>query len=213
MREQTIELIKRHKVISIVRGIPLDSMRKLAEALMRGGINLIEVTFAQDAPESWQDTCESIKLLNTMGICAGAGTVITLEQLEMAKNAGARYIISPNADEDIIRATRSMNLVSIPGALTPTEIVHAYNWGADFVKVFPVSTLGSAYIKAVSAPLKHIPLLAVGGITADNMGEFLKAGCKGVGVGGNLANAKLIAQGRFDLIEQCAASYAAQVNT
>ncbi len=210
MREQTIEQIKRHKVISIVRGIPLESMSELAQALMRGGINLIEVTFAQDAPESWQDTCESIRLLNDMGICAGAGTVIKMEQLELAKNAGARYIISPNADEDIVCATRSMNLVSIPGALTPTEIVHAYNWGADFVKVFPVSTLGIAYIKAISAPLKHIPLLAVGGIDCDNMSEFLKAGCKGVGIGGNLANAKLIAQGRFDLIEQCAASYTAQ---
>ena len=101
-----------------------------------------------------------------------------------------------------------LGLVSIPGAFTPTEISGAYQFGADFVKLFPVSALGPAYIKAIRAPLCHIPLIAVGGISSANMHEYIAAGCAAVGVGGNLANLSLIRSGAFDRIEQLARSYA-----
>ena len=207
MREDTIRLIRERKVIAIVRGLAFEHMEPFANALKNGGIQLVEVTFVQDDPASWAATCESIRLLNRLGICAGAGTVVTQEQLKLAAEAGANYIISPNTNEAIIRKTREMNLVSIPGAMTPSEIVSAYEYGADFVKVFPASVLGSAYIKAVRAPLKHIPMLAVGGISADNMRDYIKAGCLGVGVGGKLVSREWIEAGEFDKIEQAARAY------
>ena len=208
MREETIRLIRQHKVISIVRNLPFESLAPFANAVLYGGGRLVEVTFMQDDPRSWERTCESIRLLNGMGICAGAGTVLTERQLTLAHDAGARYIISPNTDEKVIRRTRELGLVSIPGAFTPTEISGAYQFGADFVKLFPVSALGPAYIKAIRAPLCHIPLIAVGGISSANMHEYIAAGCAAVGVGGNLANLSLIRSGAFDRIEQLARSYA-----
>lgn len=208
MREETIRLIRQHKVISIVRNLPFECLAPFAEAILRGGIPLIEVTFMQDDPKSWERTCESICLLNGMGICAGAGTVLTEQQLLLAHDAGAQYIISPNTDERLIRRTRELALVSIPGALTPTEISEAHQYGADFVKLFPAAALGPAYIKAIRAPLSHIPLIAVGGINQSNMHDYIGAGCTAVGVGGNLTSLSLIRSGSFDQIEQLARSYA-----
>lgn len=140
-------------------------------------------------------------------IIPGAGTVITLEQLQMAYDAGAQYIISPNVDVEIIRRTKELGLISLPGAMTPSEIVEAYKAGADFVKVFPVGNLGPAYIKALKAPLSHIPLMAVGGVNEKNAADFLKAGASGLGVGGNLVNKEWIANGEWEKITALAAEF------
>jgi len=137
-------------------------------------------------------------------MAVGAGTVTSVCDAEMACEAGAKFLIAPNTDEKVIRRTVELGMVSIPGALTPTEIVAAYNAGADFVKVFPAGNMGPGYVKAVCAPLSDIPLLAVGGINAQNAVEYVKAGCVGVGVGGNLANRKWIEAGEFDRIEEAA---------
>lgn len=211
MREDTIQLIQQRKIISIVRSLPLESLVPFAKAVQRGGIHLIEVTFMQDEPNSWERTCESIRLLNDMGLCAGAGTVLTEQQLRLAHDAGAQYIISPNTDENLIRRTRERDLVSIPGALTPTEIVNAYQYDADFVKLFPADTLGPSYIKTIRAPLRHIPLVAVGGINSSNMQAYIDADCAAVGVGGNLANLSLIRSNSFDQIERLARAYTIHV--
>ena len=122
----------------------------------------------------------------------GAGTVLTEKQVDMTKAAGGCFIISPNTDEAVIAHTRLEGMVSIPGALTPTEIVTAHKAGADFVKLFPVSSLGASYIKAVSAPLSHIKLLAVGGVTPENMDEYFAAGAVGFGIGANIVDKKLV---------------------
>lgn len=204
------ERIQEKKVIAIVRGLPPEQLRGLVEALYAGGIGLVEVTFNQKAPETWKDTVAGIRMIGEAfadRVIPGAGTVLTLEQLSMACDEGAKYIISPNADEEIIRATKALGLVSMPGAFTPTEIVRAYHAGADFVKVFPVGHLGPGYIKAVKAPLSHIPLTAVGGVNEKNAAEFIAAGAAGLGVGGNLVNKEWIAKGQWDRITALAQAY------
>ena len=142
-------------------------------------------------------------------MCVGAGTVMTVEQVRQAAEAGAEYMISPNVDEEVTRETKRLGKVSIPGAMTPTEAAFAYKCGADIVKLFPAGLLGAAYIKAVKAPLKHIPVTAVGNVNVDNCAEFIKAGAVGVGVGGSLVSAKLVDEGRFDEITATAQAYVA----
>lgn len=215
MGKTTAEVIRERKIIAIVRGLKPDLLLKLAEALYKGGIGLIEVTFAQNAPDTWGETASGIKSIREEfggEVLSGAGTVMSLEQLKMADDAGAKYIISPNADSAVIKRTKELGLVSIPGAFTATEIAAAYSDGADFVKVFPADGVGPAYIKALRAPLSHIPLMAVGGVNERTIADFLKAGCVGVGVGGCLVRKDLIAEGKFSEITDLARLYVAAAN-
>lgn len=212
MKQTIINAINEKKLIAIIRGVYGEDCINLARALHRGGIDLIEVTFDQANPELWKKTQEAISQINEVfegEVFAGAGTVVSTELVDLAYAANAKYIISPDADERVIQRTNALGLVSIPGALTPTEIKAAYKAGADFIKVFPTSVLGAAYIKAIRGPLNHIPLLAVGGVNEKNISEFLKAGVVGAGVGGNLVNKKLVAEGAFDQITALAQAYVA----
>ena len=206
-------LILEKKIIAICRGIYGNDLLELAASLSRGGISLIEVTFDQSDPENLRKTAEAIEILNTHRpeMQAGAGTVIDLAQLKAAKAAGARFIISPNTDTAVITATKEFNLVSIPGAMTPSEIASASQAGADFVKLFPASQLGVGFIKAVLAPLNNVKLLATGGINDKNLVDYLNAGCVGAGIGGNLCDKKLIAEKAFDKLEEIALRYTSQI--
>ena len=210
MREQLIQRVLDKKIVAIVRGVYGEDCVKLAQALYDGGIELLEVTFDQSKPDELNRTSDSIKLLvQRLGdkMVFGAGTVTTLEMLELAKNAGAKFIVSPDTNEEVIRATVAAGMVSMPGALTPTEIVTAHRWGADFVKLFPAGTQGTAYFKAVTAPLNHIRMLAVGGVNEKNIADFLAAGAVGAGVGGNLVNKTWIKNGEFDKITAVAKEF------
>ena len=209
MMNDTLEKIKKEKIIAIVRGISSGKIVDLAQALSKGGIKCIEVTFDQSSPEGIEETLRSIKALTDIDgdLCIGAGTVMNSEQVRMAKEVGARYINSPNTDEKVIKETKKLDMVSIPGAFTPTEVAFAYECGADIVKVFPGGLLGAAYIKALKGPLSHIPLTAVGNINEKNCADYIKAGCVGVGVGGSLVSKTLINEGRFDEIALTAAEY------
>ncbi len=203
MRNRIISEVLDKKVVAIVRGVYGEDCVRLAQALYEGGITLLEVTFDQSNPDGWHRTTDTITLLTqALGdkMTFGAGTVTSVELVELAKNAGAKFIVSPDAQEDVIKATVAAGMVSMPGALTPTEVTSAHRWGADFVKLFPVTSLGAAYIKALRGPLNHIRLLAVGGVSEKNAGEFLQAGCAGIGVGGQLVNKQWIAEGAFDKI-------------
>ena len=207
MREKVIQCILDKKIIAIVRGMEEQVILPLAEAFLAGGVGMMEVTFNQSRPDSFEATAKSIAALRSAfgeRMLAGAGTVITTAQLELAKKAGALYIVSPNADPEIIKRTRELGLVSLPGATTPSECVVAHNAGADFIKLFPASDLGSNYLKAIKAPLSHIRFLAVGGVNEKNIAEFLRAGADGAGVGGNLVNKEWIAAGEFDKITETA---------
>lgn len=207
MSQAVLDHICAEKIIAIVRGIPSTQIVSLAQALKAGGVSCIEVTFDQTAPEKTLASLRAIREAMGDTVCLGAGTVMTVEQVEQSVQAGAAYIISPNVDEAVIRATKKLGAVSIPGAMTPTEAAFAWQCGADIVKLFPAGLLGPAYVKALKAPLKHIPVTAVGNITVENCASFIEAGAAGVGVGGSLVSAQLVEQGRFDEITAVARAY------
>ena len=214
MREDVIKKTLEKKIVVIVRGVFGEDCVKLAQALYAGGIELLEVTFDQSKPEAFSRTADTIRqLVEVLGdkMIFGAGTVTSVELVQMAKEAGARFIVSPDTNEQVIRATIEAGMVSMPGAMTPTEIVAAHSYGADFVKVFPIGTLGAAYLKAVKAPLNHIKMLAVGNVTEKNIGEYMAAGADGAGVGGQLVNKEWIANGEFDKITALAKEFVKSV--
>lgn len=207
MRDQVIQAIETEKVIAIVRGVSPDQCMRVADALYAGGIRLMEVTFDQKNPASFRTTADAIAAIGKAyegRMLVGAGTVTTTELVELTAEAGGKYVISPDVNVDVIRRTRELGMVSLPGAMTPTEVMTAHRAGADFVKLFPAGNLGTAYVKAVRAPISHVKLLAVGGINEDNVADFLRAGMVGAGVGGNLANKKWIEAGEFDKITETA---------
>ena len=196
----TLEFIQENKVITICRKVYGEDLLRLAAALYEGGVKLIEVTFDQADPDCVEKTAEAIRSL-----CAafgdrmmfGAGTVLTREQVKAAAEAGARYIISPNTDASVILFTKELGLVSIPGAMTPSEIITAHNLGADIVKLFPSGYLGFSYIKDILAPISHVKLCATGGVNEENWGEYLDLGFAGAGISGRLCDKKCIAAGDF----------------
>ena len=214
MREDIIRKVHEKKLIAIVRGVYGEDCLKLAKALYKGGIELLEVTFDQSRPDRLSDTADTIRLLTKeLGDCMafGAGTVTSTEMLALAADAGAQFIVSPDTNEAVIRGTVAAGMVSMPGAMTPTEIMTAYSYGADFVKLFPAGNLGAGYLKAIRAPISHIPLLAVGGVNEKNLTDFLQAGAVGAGVGGNLVNKAWVAAGEFDKITETALAFTGQL--
>ncbi len=205
-----MEYLKRDRIIVIVRGLSAEHMLPFAKALHLGGIRMMEVTFDQQRPDTWQDTANAIRAVREVfegQMAIGAGTVLTLEQLELARQVGAMYMVSPNVDAKIIVKAKANGMGAFPGAMTPTEIVAAHQAGADAVKLFPAGSLGPEYVRAVKAPLSHIPLIAVGGITEKNCADFLAAGAVGVGVGGSIVNKKWIEAGEWDKITLLAQEY------
>ena len=196
-------------IVGMIRGCEPDVCLRLAEAYFKGGINMVEVTFNQKAPQTWKDTAAAIKAIKDTfndSVMVGAGTVLTEEQLKICEDAGGEFMVTPNMNASLIRKCVADGLMAMPGALTPTEAVEAYNAGAKYVKIFPAGVLGPGYIKAITAPLSHIPFLAVGGISPDNIADFIKAGCAGAGVGGNLTNKEWIKAGEWDKIAAVARS-------
>lgn len=186
----TFDRIVSGGVIAILRGIPEDKLIPLAEAITKGGVKNIEITLVHTNEETIKGSLEKINMLANSGldIFVGAGTVLTAEQVHLAKDAGANYIISPDAKESVIKETKKLGLLSMPGALTPSEIAMAYDGGGDIIKVFPANAMGPDYLKAVKAPLKHVPVAAVGGVNISNVQKYIDAGACCIGVGGALAN-------------------------
>lgn len=210
MRNKVIESIEKNRIITIVRGVKSDKLIPLAEAMYEGGIRLLEITYSANGSVSDEETAKNIEMLSKHfegRMFIGAGTVLTEKQVELTKNAGGQFIISPDTCENVIKKTRELCMVSMPGALTPTEIQNAHRYGADFVKLFPITNMGPEYVKAVKAPLSHIKLLAVGGIDENNMADYLKAGVCGFGIGSNIVNKKLVDAGDFAAITELAKKY------
>ena len=207
MRDTVIQWANKEKIVAIVRGIEPEKCLKVAQALYDGGIRMMEITYDQRNPDSWETTAASIGEIAKAfegRMLVGAGTVTTTHMVELTHKAGGLFIISPNVNTDVIRRTRELGMVSMPGALTPTDVVTAWEAGADIVKLFPISTFGPGYLKAIKAPLSHIPMMAVGGINEKNIADYLAAGAIGVGVGGNLANKTWIDAGEYHKITEVA---------
>ena len=193
-------------VVAICRKIYGEDLLFLAQALYQGGIRHIEVTFDQQESDPESLTSEAIMSLRKAfpEMHIGAGTVINEKQLLAAHEAGAEFIISPNVEPSLIRKTRKLGMLSMPGAMTPSEIITAWDAGANYVKIFPAANLGTGYIKAVRSPISHITMMAVGGISTDNFAEFLRAACCGAGIGGSLCSRKLIAERNAEALRETA---------
>jgi len=214
MREQVIQAVEKEKIITIVRGVPREKLIPLAEAMYAGGIRLLEVTYDATGKTSPEQTAERIGMLakHFAGrMLVGAGTVLAEKQVELTHAAGGLFIISPDANPAVIKRTRELGLVSMPGCLTPTEIQAAHLAGADFIKLFPITNLGIDYVKAVRAPLSHVKFLAVGGIHDGNMADYLRAGICGFGIGSNIVDKKLLESNDFDAIRALAERYTSLV--
>lgn len=200
----TIDRILEEKIIMIARNIPKDKLPALAEALYRGGIRLMECTFDASGKTPDEEIAASIAALVKQfegRMLIGAGTVLTEKQVRLTKEAGGRFIISPDVNEDVIKESGRCGLVSIPGALTPSEATAAHRAGADFIKLFPVGSLGAPYVKALCAPLSHLRFLAVGGVGLANARTFLDAGALGVGMSISAEDKDALARGDVAAIE------------
>lgn len=208
--QTTIDAIKAYKLVAIARRISSDRIVDVAKALYKGGIRLLEVTFDQSDPDCLLETPKMIRLVkDALGddLYVGAGTVLTKRQVKRAREAGADFCLAPDVNVEVIEKVKQLGMVSVPGALTPSEITQAYEAGADIVKVFPAGNFGTAYIKAVRGPISHIPLMAVGGVNLSNLKAFFEAGCMSAGIGGSLMDKNLISTGKWDELAALAARY------
>ncbi|MDR1321351.1 MAG: bifunctional 4-hydroxy-2-oxoglutarate aldolase/2-dehydro-3-deoxy-phosphogluconate aldolase [Gracilibacteraceae bacterium] len=214
MSARTLERILEHRIISIIRGVSARDLPALAGALRDGGIRCLEIAFDHSGAEDAAAVCRKIETLSRIfgdEMLIGAGTALTTEEARMAAAAGAKFIISPNVDPAVIRAAKEAGLASVPGAMTPSEALTAFQCGADIIKLFPADILGPAYIRAFRGPLPHIPVIAVGGITPRNIKSFFAAGAVGAGVGGGLANQALVDSGAYESISDLARQYTESV--
>lgn len=186
--------IDEQKLIIILRGIAKEKIPKIVKALYDGGARIIEVTFDQKDENTLADTAEKIRLMKSVGedLLVGAGTVLTVPQVEAARAAGAEFIISPNTDVSVIKRTKELGMLSIPGAFTPTEIMTAYNAGADYVKLFPITKEDIGYLKNITAPISHVPLICTGGVNPDTVELFLNNGAVALGTGASILKKELI---------------------
>lgn len=205
-----MDAILKNKLVAILRGVAPEQLIPLLDALYEGGVRLAEITFDAKGIVPAEETAQQISIAaghfeGRMHI--GAGTVLNVRQAQLAIEGGAKFLISPNVDESVIRYAKEKGVISMPGAFTPTESVNAVNMGADLVKIFPSDTMGPKYFKAICAPLSHIKFIAVGGVDHNNVGDFLKAGAVGVGVGSNIVNKEMLKKGDYAGITALARLY------
>ena len=187
--QEDFERIVTSRIIAIVRLSDEASLVQVAEALARGGVECLE--FTSGTPGFLDAIAESRRVIGERALI-GAGTVVSEDQARECVAAGAQFVVSPGLFQPVVDAALDLDVVSIPGAMTPTEIIQAWEWGAHAVKVFPVRQLGPQYIRDVRGPVPHIPLVAVGGVDASNAAEYLQAGAIAVGVGGRLVDKDLV---------------------
>lgn len=199
-----LEIINKHKLVAIVRLDDLSIARDLSQALIDGGIRAIEFTLTNRDAVS---TIAQMRQLVDRSITIGAGSVTTAGQVWAAADAGAQFVVSPVWKRDVNSACQELGMPFMPGAFTPTEILHAWEWGASVVKVFPANHLGRRYIKDVLAPLPHLRLMPTGGVNLDNMREMIANGAFALGVGSSLINNETVADRDWAALQANARQY------
>ncbi|MEW9673236.1 bifunctional 4-hydroxy-2-oxoglutarate aldolase/2-dehydro-3-deoxy-phosphogluconate aldolase [Ammoniphilus sp. 3BR4] len=195
-------------LVAVIRRPDASKIHSIAEALVEGGVGALEITV--DTPGVYE-MIRDIKKAHGKRVLVGAGTVLDAQTAKTAIDAGSDFIFSPIWDAEMIQLTIRYGKISIPGVMTPTEIVKAYQAGADLLKIFPGRSLGVDYIKELQGPLGHIPMMPTGGVTVSNVGQFIKNGAVAVGVGGSLLNKQAIAEGNFDVISDYAKQLVAEI--
>lgn len=207
-KDDDLKRVLDRAIIAVVRLPSGEQLIDVAEALLAGGVEVLEITFTVP---------RATKVLETVAdrlgdkVLLGAGTVLDTETARAALLAGAEYLVSPTLNLDVIQMARRYGKLVMPGAFSPTEILTAWEAGADIVKVFPSDVTGPKYLKAVRGPLPQVRLMPTGGVNLDTAADFLKAGACALGVGGSLVEPKAVAAGDFERISSLAKQYTAIV--
>jgi len=205
MSETTAEIIERVGLVPVLRAKSIAQAHAVVEAMIAGGVTVVEVTMT--VPNAVH-LLKELKKAHGAKILLGSGTVTTAKEAEDTINAGAEFVVSPSLHPEVIAATKAAGRLSIPGALTPTEVITAHRAGADYVKIFPCSAMGGAsYLKSLLAPFPHLKLIPTGGVTLKTAEEFIRAGARALGVGSDLVNLAAIDEGKPEIITEAARAY------
>jgi len=205
MSESTQEIIERVGLIPVLRAKSAAQGHAVVEAMIAGGVTVVEVTMT--VPGAIH-LLKELKKEYGAKLLLGSGTVTTAAQAEATIEAGAEFVASPSLHLEVVSATKSNGKLSIPGALTPTEAITAWESGADYVKIFPCSAVGGAsYLKALLAPFPHLKLIPTGGVTLQNAEGFLQAGARALGIGSDLVNLAAVDAGHPETITEAARAY------
>jgi len=208
-KQQILSFITDIGIVPVVRTATAEGAIKAIEAIYRGGVRAAEITMTVPGAIRALE-----KVADQFGdkIVLGAGTVLDPETARACMLAGAEFFVTPSLKLSTIEMVKRYSKVICPGALTPTEVLTAWDAGADIVKIFPCGNVGGPkYIKALRGPFPHIEMIPTGGVNLETAGEFLKAGACAVAVGGELVDAKTIKEGRFDVIEERTRQYLAAI--
>lgn len=203
-KAEVLEKVKTLGVVAVIRGPSPDLTVKMVQALIEGGVTGIEITYSTPNAEDVVRT-----LAGRFGdeILLGMGTLTKPEQAECAKDAGARFLVSPVCEPILVNSMIATGLLTMAGAMTPTEVLQAYNLGTDVVKIFPGSLGGPAYVKALKGPFPYIPMMPTGGVSSANVADWFKAGVVAVGAGSELCPPQLAKEGKFAEITRLAAEF------
>jgi 2-dehydro-3-deoxyphosphogluconate aldolase/(4S)-4-hydroxy-2-oxoglutarate aldolase len=203
-RPQSLQRVLEAGIVAVVRAPDPTGLVEVIRALAAGGVTVAEVTLT--VPNALEVICEAKKALGD-SVLLGAGTVLDPETCRAALLAGAEFIVSPTLNLDVIQVCRRYDKLVMPGAFTPTEVLAAWEAGADIVKVFPAEVVGPAFFKALRGPLPQVRLMPTGGVDLNTAAEFLKAGACCLGIGSQLVDPKLVAARAFDQLREVAAKY------
>ena len=193
-RAAVVERLGGLGAVAVVRLPDADAALRVVEALHRGGVSAVELTVTTRGA---LDAIEAVARTFGDEVLVGVGSVLDAETARQAVSRGARYVVSPVYDPDVVAAAQRLDVAAMPGAFTPTEILHAHRAGADVVKVFPSEALGPAFVRGVLAPMPFLRLMPTGGVTPDNVGDWVRAGVFAVGLGSALVDPQLVAAGDF----------------
>lgn len=202
-RKEVKRFIKKSKIILVARNLKLNDVKNIVEAVYRGGIRIIEITM---------NNTEAFSIIKTINekfsdILVGAGTVLEVENALKAIQAGAKFLVSPIFDRKIVDLAKQKNITVIPGAMTPTEVYFAKEYGVDMIKIFPAGILTSKFIKDLTGPFGMLDIMVTGGIITENILDFLNSGVSAVGIGKDILDENAIKKGNYSFIEEKARHY------
>jgi 2-dehydro-3-deoxyphosphogluconate aldolase/(4S)-4-hydroxy-2-oxoglutarate aldolase len=203
-KTEVFEKVKELGLLAVIRGPSPELTVKMVEALVAGGVMGIEITYSTPNAE---DVVQTLSQKFGNDIVLGMGTLTKPEQALSAKQAGANFLVSPICEASLCKGMVASGLLSMAGALTPTEVYHAYSLGVDVVKIFPGSVGGPSYIKALKGPFPYIPMMPTGGVSAGNVAEWFATGVVAVGAGSELCPTQMAKEGKFNEISQRAAEF------
>ena len=200
-RASIVRAIEASGVVAIIRMSDAARLSQVVDALTKGGVQALEITMTVPGAV---DAIRSVASSLPEGLLLGAGTVLDADTAHLVIDAGARFVVAPVFDPETIRACHERDVPVMPGCFTPTEMLRAWQLGADVIKVFPATSLGPGYLKDVRAPLPQLKLMPTGGVTPANAGEWITAGAVAVGIGSALVDGKAVAAGNYEQIETAA---------